>query len=51
MPSISCMRTTLDIDDDLLALAVAHGGRLVRFDRAIPTAAVHGVTTAHLVVL
>lgn len=35
----------------LLALAVAHGGRLVSFDRAIPTAAVHGVVTAHLVVL
>lgn len=35
----------------LLALAVAHDGRLVTFDRAIPTGAVRGATAAHLVLL
>jgi toxin-antitoxin system PIN domain toxin len=35
----------------LLALAVKHGGRLVTFDRAIPTAAVRGARPEHLVVV
>jgi toxin-antitoxin system PIN domain toxin len=35
----------------LLALAVKHGGRLVTFDRAIPTAAVRGAKADHVVVL
>jgi toxin-antitoxin system PIN domain toxin len=35
----------------LLALAVAHGGRLVSFDRSIPLDAVPGATAASLVVL
>ena len=35
----------------LLALAVAHGGRLVTFDRAVPASAVHGAMAAHLVAL
>lgn len=35
----------------LLALAVAHGGRLVTFDGGIPLAAVRGATTANLLVL
>jgi uncharacterized protein len=33
----------------LLALAVAHGGRLVTFDAQIPLSAVHGATAQHLV--
>lgn len=35
----------------LLALAVAHGGRFVTFDRAITRSAVAGASPAHLVVL
>lgn len=35
----------------LLALAVRHGGRLVSFDRRIPTSAVKGAQAEHLVVL
>ena len=35
----------------LFALAVACGGRLVTFDRAVPASAVHGATAARLVVL
>lgn len=35
----------------LLALAVAHEGRLVTFDQRIPLSAVHGATQKHLVVL
>lgn len=35
----------------LLALAVAHGGRLVTFDTAIARQAVRGATTLHLVQL
>lgn len=35
----------------LLALAVAHGGRLVTLDQAIPLAAVRGAQKRHLVVL
>jgi uncharacterized protein len=35
----------------LLALAVKHGGRLVTFDRAIPTAAVRGAQADHVMVI
>ncbi len=35
----------------LLALAVAHGGRLVTFDRSIPIAAVSGAQRKHLVLV
>lgn len=35
----------------LLALAIAHGGRLVTLDQAIPTAAVRGAQKKHLVVI
>ena len=35
----------------LLALAVAHGGRLVTLDQAIPMAAVRGAQKKHLVVI
>jgi toxin-antitoxin system PIN domain toxin len=38
-------------DAYLLALAVAHGGRLVTFDRSVPTAAVPGAGPQHLVVV
>lgn len=38
-------------DAYLLALAVAHGGRLVTFDGGIPLSAVHGARPKHLVVL
>jgi toxin-antitoxin system PIN domain toxin len=38
-------------DAYLLALAVARGGRLVTFDRAVPLAAVRGAGAEHLVVL
>ncbi len=38
-------------DAYLLALAVAHGGRLVTFDRGVVLAAVPGATTAHLLTL
>jgi toxin-antitoxin system PIN domain toxin len=38
-------------DAYLLALAVAHHGRLVTFDRSIPVSAVPGATAAHLTVL
>lgn len=37
-------------DAYLLALAVAHGGRFVTFDGAIPLAAVAGASAKHLVV-
>jgi hypothetical protein len=35
----------------LLALAVAHGGRFVTFDRALSLTTVHGATEEHLTVL
>lgn len=35
----------------LLALAVAHGGRFVTFDGAIPVSAVPRATSSHLLVL
>lgn len=38
-------------DTYLLALAAAHGGRLVTFDRTVPVTAVHGATDARLAVL
>jgi predicted nucleic acid-binding protein len=38
-------------DAYLLALAVAHGGRLVTFDRTIALAAVVGARAANLLVL
>ena len=38
-------------DAYLLALAVAHGGRLVTFDRNIPVSAVPRATAAHMTVL
>lgn len=38
-------------DAYLLALAVAHGGRFVTFDRSVALAAVHGATEDHLEVL
>lgn len=38
-------------DAYLLALSVAHDGRLVTFDRKIPVSAVPGATAAHLTVL
>lgn len=38
-------------DAYLLALAVAHGGRLVTFDRGVPISAVAGAENEHLVVL
>jgi predicted nucleic acid-binding protein len=38
-------------DAYLLALAVAHGGRLVTFDRGVALAAVPGATAEHLVTL
>ena len=38
-------------DAYLLALAVAHGDRLVSFDRGLPLPAVPGATAEHLVVL
>ncbi len=38
-------------DAYLLALAVAHSGRLVTFDRSVPLTAVHGATGDHLTVL
>lgn len=38
-------------DAYLLALAVAHGGRFVTFDRSVPLALVPGATGDHLAVL
>lgn len=38
-------------DAYLLALAVAHDGRLVTFDRSLPLSSVHGATADHLTVL
>lgn len=38
-------------DAYLLALAMAHGGRFVTFDGAIPLSAVHGAAKKHLLVL
>lgn len=38
-------------DAYLLALAVAHDGRLVTFDHALAPSTVHGATNAHLTVL
>jgi toxin-antitoxin system PIN domain toxin len=38
-------------DAYLLALAVAHDGRLVTFDRAVSPTAVHGASEDHLTVL
>ena len=38
-------------DAYLLALAVAHGGRLVTLDRAVPVTAVPGARAEHLTVL
>lgn len=40
-----------DIRIDLLALAAAHGGCLVTFDRAISTAPVPGAAESDLVIL
>jgi toxin-antitoxin system PIN domain toxin len=38
-------------DAYLLALAAAHDGRLVTFDRSLPLSSVHGATDDHLTVL
>ena len=38
-------------DAYLLALAVAHDGRFLTFDSAVPLASVHGATAHHLTVL
>lgn len=38
-------------DAYLLALAVAHGGHLVTFDRGVPVSAVHGAQPDHVTVL
>ena len=38
-------------DAYLLALATAHGGRLVTFDRSLPLEAVPGATAEHLLIL
>lgn len=38
-------------DAYLVALAVAHGGRLVTFDRSLPLSAVRGATAEHIFVL
>ncbi|MGH9114545.1 MAG: TA system VapC family ribonuclease toxin [Acidimicrobiales bacterium] len=38
-------------DAYLLALALAHGGRFVTFDRSVPVASVVGATEDHLTVL
>lgn len=38
-------------DAYLLALAVAHGGRLVTFDRSVPMSAVRGAGEQHLAVV
>jgi uncharacterized protein len=38
-------------DACLLALATAHGGRFITFDRSISLSAVHGATKEHLTVL
>jgi len=38
-------------DAYLLALAVAHDGRFVTFDRSLSLASVHGATADHLTVL
>lgn len=38
-------------DAYLLALAIAHGGRLVTFDRSVPLSAVAGARDTHTVVL
>ena len=38
-------------DAYLLALAVAHDGRFITFDRSLSLAAVHGATEEHLTVL
>ena len=38
-------------DASLLALAVAHSGRLVTFDRSVPLTSVRDATADHLVVL
>ncbi|MEO7745762.1 MAG: TA system VapC family ribonuclease toxin [Actinomycetota bacterium] len=38
-------------DAYLLALATAHGGRFVTFDRSVSVASVRGATEAHLTVL
>ncbi len=39
------------MDVYLLALAAAHGGRLVTLDRAVPITSVRGATEQHLTVL
>ena len=50
-----CIRDRLSsrqvTDAYLLALAVAHGGRLVTLDQRIPVAAVSNAEAKHLVVL
>lgn len=38
-------------DAYLLALAVAHGGRLVTFDQSLPLSSVRGATAEHITVL
>ena len=45
------MRTTLNIDGDVLALAVAHGARLVTLDKSVSLVAVRGANEAHLAVI
>lgn len=51
------MRTTLSLDDDvlfdayLLALAAAHDGRFVTFDRSLSLSSVYGAAEDHLKVL
>lgn len=38
-------------DAYLLALAMAHDGRFITFDRSVPLSSVHGATDEHLTVL
>lgn len=38
-------------DAYLLALAIAHGGRFVSFDRSLPLSSVPGATEDHLIIL
>ncbi len=47
------MRTTLDIDDDVLQAAKArsHGGRLATFDLSVPVRAVKGASMKDLAVI
>jgi hypothetical protein len=45
------MRTTLDVDDDVLLAMVAHAGRFVTLDRNVPLSAVPGASEENLLVL